>query len=181
MYFKLTNEPEIKQAFYHLCDFEDFSLPNWDRRKRSKDPENIEYVIFTIQSHEHGSLTRSIQEKFYLKKSPNADFVFDWHPMMKLLGPPSKSNSYSCYSCWFNEDGCDIRVYPERFKSNRKRLKKLSKLRPALTDDEISKKFVYGGCRLSVSMTKTPLIFDLDSSKEECMKFLKWMVKKSKT
>jgi hypothetical protein len=90
------------------------------------------------------------------------------------LSPPSKNKVTleARFACFCNEDGCEIRVYPEKYKEGDK------------LPSEIKKdpgRSVYGGHRLEIAMTRTPLVSDLDLSKEECMKFLKWIVKKSKT
>jgi hypothetical protein len=89
------------------------------------------------------------------------------------LSPPSKNKGTleARFACFCNEDGCEIRVYPEKYNEG------------DTLPSEIKKdpgRFVYGGHRLEIAMTRTPLVSDLDSSKEECIKFLKWIVKKSK-
>jgi hypothetical protein len=162
MYFKLSYEPDSihSNEFCHYCSYE--SLP-W----------NETHIKFVMDSKDRGALARSIQETYYIPKS-DSDLLIKWSSLIKALSPPSKNKGTleARFACFCNEDGCEIRVYPEKYNEG------------DTLPSEIKKdpgRFVYGGHRLEIAMTRTPLVSDLDSSKEECMKFLKWIVKKSKT
>lgn len=150
MYFKLLNEPDLNFGFYHYVDFESIELPDINQKNKF-----VEYNKISIDSNEHVVLPRSIKESFYVLKNLESDYFCEWLSLIKALSPAAKNKRrQSSFSCWFNEDGCDIRVYPQKFKS--------------------------GDFRLDIAMTKTPLIHDLESSKKECIKFIKWLINKSK-